>query len=916
MNNKYKETLLLGSTSFDMRASLKDKEPSFEKFWEENNIYQQKIMSNKAKPLFMLHDGPPYANGDLHIGHALNKSLKDFIIRWKNASGYHAPFIMGWDTHGLPIETAVAKTGVDRKTMDSASFRELCQKYALGQIENQISQFKRLGMFTDYENKYLTLMPDYEISELKLFAKMFNDGLIYKALKPIYWSPSSESALAESEIEYRDVKSPTIFVATKIVGVSKLPKNTHLVIWTTTPWTIPSNQLIAVGEHMDYAIVKPENDDRHFIIASSLVEKVAEQIGWTNVQTLDHVQGTDLINLEYEHPWYADKISKIVAGHHVTDEAGTGIVHIAGGFGEDDYMIAKSHSIEPFAPIDNQGKFTAEIMDQRLEGLFYEDANKVIGMHLQEMNKLLKLKFVTHPYPHDWRTKKPVIYRATLQWFVGLNKAKDKILKHVNQIETRPKWAKERLYQVLDDRTDWTISRQRLWGVPILGFYDQKDELVLNQEILNHTISTIEKLGINAWFSEPADTFLPSAYQGQGLKKEKDILDVWFDSGSSAIALEERFPEFKRPYDIYLEGNDQYRGWFNASMINSVVYDDKSPYKTLISHGMTTDEKGGKMSKSLGNGIDPIEFSNTSGADILRLWVASTDYTDDQKIGPEIIKQVSETYRKIRNTIRFILANLADFNPEKDYQKDLSSVDKYSLHNTTIFKNAAFKAYDNYQFNAVYNLTINFVTKDLSSFYLDFIKDILYVEGKNSVRRKQVQIVLFEQLWALIDVLRPILVHTIEEVYQNLPWTKNELSVHLLDNKVLNKLESDSFIETWNQILDLKNDVNKALEEAKNNQIVSKSFEALVELELKDDYQNLLDFIDVQDLSQIFIVSKIELKTKSNDFVEYKNSWINIKPRNGEKCQRCWAIFETLKNNELCERCFEVVDQNQGAICD
>ncbi|PPE05458.1 isoleucine--tRNA ligase [Williamsoniiplasma lucivorax] len=907
MNNKYKDTLILGSTSFDMRAGLKDKEPTIQKFWAEHQIYQQKIKSNQDKPLFMLHDGPPYANGDLHIGHALNKSLKDFIVRWKNASGYHAPFIMGWDTHGLPIETAVTKTGVDRKSMDAASFRELCHQYALEQIQNQINQFTRLGMFTDYATNYLTLRPDYEVSELKLFAKMFNDGLIYKALKPIYWSPSSESALAESEIEYRDIKSPTIFVATKIVENAQLPQDTHLIIWTTTPWTIPANQLIAVGEQMNYAIVKPANDTRHFIVATSLVQQVAEQIGWTNVQVVSHLQGHDLINLQYEHPWYENQFSKIVAGHHVTDEAGSGIVHVAGGFGEDDYMIAKAHGLEPFAPIDNQGKFTPEVADATLEGQFYEDANKIVGMKLQANNKLLKLKFVTHSYPHDWRTKKPVIYRATLQWFVGLNKAKKQILKHVDEIQTRPKWAKERLYQVLDDRTDWTISRQRLWGVPILGFYDQKDELVLNVEILNHTIATIEKLGINAWFSEPADTFLPDAYQNKGLKKEKDILDVWFDSGSSAIALEERFPEFKRPYDIYLEGNDQYRGWFNASMINSVVYDDKAPYKTLISHGMTTDEKGGKMSKSLGNGIDPIEFSNDLGADILRLWVASTDYTDDQKIGPEIIKQVSETYRKIRNTMRFILANLADFNPATDYQKELSSVDKFALHNATIFKNQAAQAYDHYQFNSVYNLTINYVTRDLSSFYLDFIKDILYVEGKNSLRRRQVQTVLFEQLWVLIDILRPILVHTIEEVYQALPWIKTAASVHLLDNKKLDQSQTDDFIEMWTKILDLKTDINKALEEAKNNQVVSKSFEALVELELKDDLKTILNFISIEELAQVLIVSKIVLTPKTNDFVEHKHAWIKIQARKGEKCQRCWAIFETLKDAEICQRCFDVV---------
>ncbi|AVN62415.1 isoleucine--tRNA ligase [Mesoplasma coleopterae] len=905
MKNIYKDTLLIGQTDFDMRAGLKDKEPVIQEMWETKNIYDQKQKINEGKPLFMLHDGPPYANGDLHIGHALNKTLKDMIIRWKNANGYLAPFIMGWDTHGLPIETAVTKMGIDRKKTPAVEFRNMCKDYALKQVANQANQFKRLGIFSNSDVKYITLTHDFEVSELRLFQKMYEKEMVYKALKPIYWSPSSESALAESEIEYKDVKSPTIFVAMKIVeGNEKIDTDTEIVIWTTTPWTIPSNQMAAVGENIEYNIIKANN--RKFILASSLVNKVAEQIGWETFEILETLKGPEVAGIKYAHPLYEQKINQVVIGHHVTDEAGTGIVHIAGGFGEDDYLIVKQHGLEPFAPIDDQGKFTNEIAEfnKELVGVFYEDANKIVGMDLDAKQRLLKLKFVSHSYPHDWRTKKPVIYRCTSQWFIGLDKAKEQILANVDKITTKPEWAKKRLYQVLEDRTDWTISRQRLWGVPIIAFYDENDKLVLNNEILAFAIDKIAELGTNSWFDKPADTFLPETYRNKNLRKEKDILDVWFDSGSSAIALSERFEKLPLPYDLYLEGNDQYRGWFNASMINSTIYSGKSPYKKLISHGMTVDEKGNKMSKSLGNGIDPIEFANTQGADILRLWVASTDYTDDQKIGPEIIKQIGESYRKIRNTMRFILANLFDFDPSKDYQSDLTEVDRYALHNLSVIKNKASEAYDNLAYNQVYNLVINYVTKDLSSFYLDFIKDILYIEQKDSLRRRQVQTVLYEQLWMLIDLLRPILIHTIEEVYQSMVNLQKVESVHLLDNKKQDFTESDEFLNKWNNIMILRDDVNKALEIAREEKIINKGFEAVVNVCLKDEFKNIES---TSELEKIFIVNSLNFTSDCSNLSEQKVAYVGVEPKQGAKCERCWGIFDTLINDEICERCNSVV---------
>ncbi|WFQ92562.1 isoleucine--tRNA ligase [Mycoplasma feriruminatoris] len=905
MSNKFKDTLLIGQTNFDMRANLNQKEPKFEQFWLDNQIYNKKMKLNENKKVFVLHDGPPYANGDLHIGHALNKTLKDFIIRYKNATGYFAPFIMGWDTHGLPIESAITKMGVDRKAMDSVSFRQLCYKYALEQVQNQANQFNRLGMFTDYETKYVTLTHDFEMSELRLFEKMYQKGLVYKDAKPIYWSPSSETALADSEIIYKDVTSPSIYVGCDVVN-SKEFENTQLIIWTTTPWSLPSNQLIAVGEKIKYSLIEVENLDKKFILASDLLNQVSQNIGWENVKVLKEFDANKLVGLNYVHPLYDQIISKVVLGHHVTSESGSGLVHVATGFGEDDFLIGKQNNIKPFAPIDNQGKFDDRIsdLDPELVGMFYLDTNKIITKRLEQSHKLLKLKFLTHSYPHDWRTKQPVLYRCTLQWFVNLAPVKDEILKNVDQIDTHPKWAKRRLYQVLDERTDWTISRQRLWGVPIIAFYDQKNNLVLNNEILNYAINKIEQVGTDAWFSLDADEFLPDQYKNKSLRKEKDILDVWFDSGSSAIALNQKYPNLKLPYDVYLEGNDQYRGWFNASMINSTIYSGISPYKQLVSHGMTTDEKGNKMSKSLGNGVDPIEFSNELGADILRLWVASTDFTDDQKIGKEIIKQISESYRKIRNTIRFILANLNDFNPQTDYQKTLSEVDMYSLANLTSFKNKVLQAYEELNFNLVYTLVMNYVTKNLSAFYLDFIKDILYINSKNDLRRRQVQTVLYEQFYCLIDVLRPILVHTVEEAYQNLNDNKVE-SVHLLDNREQNFVYDEQFINKWDKVMLLRDDVNKALEINRENKIINKGFEAIVYIKLDQEYEYLKE---IKDLSQIFIVNSIYFVDNiDNDFIRTNISSIKVEQKQGLKCQRCWQIFDNLVDDEICYNCNNVV---------
>ncbi|AUM62835.1 isoleucine--tRNA ligase [Spiroplasma monobiae] len=902
MEKNYKDTLLINQTSFDMKADLKTKEPNIQKEWKEKNIYKKKIELSKNKPTFVLHDGPPYANGNIHVGHALNKILKDFIVRWKNQTGFNSPYIMGWDTHGLPIETAITKTGVDRKAMSPVDFRNLCKEYALQQVANQSEQFRRLGIFTDYDCKYITLTDDFELSELKLFSKMVEKNLVYRDLKPIYWSPSSESALAEAEIEYAEVKSPTIFVACPVLENPEL-QNTCFVIWTTTPWTMPSNQLIALGKELDYVLVKPENDERQFIVARELMESVAEQIGWENLNVIKTFKGTDLTNIKYQHPWYEEKAGFTVIGHHVTSEAGTGLVHIAGGFGEDDFEIVKNNGLKAFAPIDDQGKFDVTVKDSRLEGIFYEDANKIIGMTLQEKGLLLKLKFVKHSYPHDWRTKKPVIYRATHQWFVGLFDVKTEIDNAiVDNVKTNPEWSKERLRNIIKDRNDWTISRQRLWGVPIIAFFDKEKQPQISKEIVDYAIEVIAQKGTNSWFELPADEFLPEQFKGLGWVKETDILDVWFDSGSSNLAIEQNF-NLRRPFDVYLEGNDQYRGWFNSSMINSVIYDGKPAYKQLITHGMTNDEKGKKMSKSIGNTIDPLEIANDLGADILRLWVFSTDFTDDQRIGQEILKQVSESYRKIRNTIRFMLSNLVDFDPKKDYQEQLTDVDKFALNNLTVFKEKYFNAMENYSFNSGFKLVNNYVANDLSSFYLDFIKDIIYVEAENSVRRRQVQTVMYEQLWVLLDVLKPVLIHTVEEAYQHIQNIEKVESIHLLDLREQKFAQSEDFNSKWKAVLDLRDDVNEALEKARNEKIIKKGFEAVVSLEVKKEFDFIKQF---EDLNQILIVNSINFSEPKEE-IKSKVANVSVELKQGLKCQRCWAIFDELKE-DICQRCFDVIN--------
>lgn len=755
-------------TEFPMRGNLPKREPAMQEKWAEMNIYEKVQEHTKGRPLFVLHDGPPYANGDIHMGHALNKVLKDFIVRYKSMTGFCAPYVPGWDTHGLPIEQALTNKGVKRKEMTVAEFRKLCAEYAYEQVERQREQFKRLGVRADWDNPYITLEPAYEAQQIKVFGDMAKKGYIYKGQKPVYWSPTSESALAEAEIEYQDKKSASIYVAFPVKdGKNVLEGDEKYIIWTTTPWTLPANLGISVHPELEYAIVKV--NDEKYIIASELFETVAKTLEWENAEVVKTVKGSELEYTVAKHPFY-DRDSLVMLGDHVTTDAGTGCVHTAPGHGEDDFVVGKKYGLEVLCPVDDKGVLTEEAPG--FEGLFYDKANKPITEKLEEVGALLKLTFITHSYPHDWRTKKPIIFRATAQWFASIEAFRKELLEAVAETKWVPAWGETRLHNMVRDRGDWCISRQRAWGVPIPVFYAENGDPIITDETINHVADLFREHGSNVWFEREAKDLLPEGFTHPGspngeFRKETDIMDVWFDSGSSHQAVLEERDDLQRPADLYLEGSDQYRGWFNSSLSTAVAVTGKAPYKGVLSHGFVLDGEGSKMSKSIGNIVVPKKIMDQLGGDILRLWVSSVDYQSDVRISDDILKQVAEVYRKIRNTFRFLLGNLDDFKPSENTVAvaELREVDRYMLVKLNDLITKVKEAYETYDFAAVYHAIHNFCTIDLSSFYLDFAKDILYIEGANHEDRRAIQTVLYDVLVALTKLVTPILPHTADEVY-------------------------------------------------------------------------------------------------------------------------------------------------------
>ena len=911
----YKETLLMPKTAFPMRGGLPNKEPKIQEEWDEKEIYQKSLEKNKGNTSYILHDGPPYANGGLHMGHALNKILKDIITRYKTMQGYYTPYVPGWDTHGLPIEQALTKKGVKRKEMSVSEFREKCKEFALNQIELQKKDFKRLGVSGDFDNPYITLKPEYEAAQLRLFGEMAAKGLIYKGLKPVYWSPSSESSLAEAEIEYHDKRSPSIYVAFDVKdGKNVVDEDAQFIIWTTTPWTLPANVAITVHPELTYGEYLV--DGHKYVVGKDLVDDVAENLGWNtdDIELVKEFSGKDLEYVEAQHPFLEDRTVLLINGDHVTTDAGTGCVHTAPGHGEDDYIVGTKYDLPVISPVDYKGVLTEEAGP--FAGEFYDKANKPITDLLKENGSLLKLDFITHSYPHDWRTKKPVIFRATPQWFASIDKVRQDILDAIEETHFKVDWGKTRIYNMIRDRGEWVISRQRVWGVPLPVFYAENGDIVMTEETVNHVADLVEEYGSNVWFDREAKDLLPEGFTHPGspngeFTKETDIMDVWFDSGSSHRGVLEQRPELSFPADLYLEGSDQYRGWFNSSITTSVATRNRSPYKMLLSHGFVMDGEGKKMSKSLGNVIVPEQIVKQKGADIARLWVSSVDYLADARISDEIIKQTADVYRKIRNTLRFMLGNVNDFNPETDAiaEADLLEVDRYILNRFREFTASTIKNYDNFDYLNIYQEVQNFINVELSNFYLDYGKDILYIEERSAHKRRSMQTVLYQIVVDMTKLLAPILAHTADEVWSYIPHVQEE-SVHLTDMPKVQDVDTE-LVEKWNTFMKLRDDVNRALEIARNEKVIGKSLEAKVTIGSNSDFDATEFLQGFEDLQQLFITSQAEVVDNVEGGASYAHGDIKVEHADGEKCQRCWNYSEDLGSvgelTDLCPRCQAVV---------
>jgi len=904
-----KDTLTMPKTAFEMRGNLNIKEPQILQKWKDENLYGLMLAKTKNQKPFFLHDGPPYANGDIHVGHAMNKILKDFIVRYRNMSGFYAPYVPGWDTHGLPIETVLAKQGINRKSMPLAEYRVLCEKYANEQVAKQSEEFQRLGIMGDFANPYITLSHDFEAAQIEIFGKMALDGLIYKGLKPVYWSPSSESALAEAEIEYYDVTSSSIYVAFKVKDTKGiLNGDESFVIWTTTPWTIPANLAICLNPLMEYGVY--ETSRGVFVFLKSLAENLGNELSLGEMKLRKSFIGKDLEGIVASHPLYG-RDSLVILGNHVTDDTGTGCVHTAPGHGEDDFKVGMQYHLDILCPVDSKGYMTDEA-GVDLAGLFYTECNTKVLELLNASGALLKETKITHSYPHDWRTKKPIIFRTTAQWFCSIEPIREQLLNEINSVKWYPTWGNVRLSNMVKDRSDWCISRQRAWGVPIPIIYAENDTPIIDKVLFDHFQKLFAEFGSNVWFQRDVKDLLPTGYTHASspngiFRKETDIMDVWFDSGSSHTgAMKNR--GYGYPADLYLEGSDQYRGWFNSSLIIGTARWGHSPYRTIVSHGFVLDGAGNKMSKSLGNTVDPNKVCNQYGADVLRLWVAGVDYQSDVRISDNLLKQVSESYRKIRNTLRFLHGNLSDgafgaFDYAKDATSSFDVVDEYILNKLNKVINNSLDYYEDYNFSGVLNEVSNFMVIDLSSFYLDITKDILYCDARNTLRRRQVQTVIYKTLNALIRLLTPILPYTCEELY-NLFTDKEVSSVQLLD-MVKKGQVNEKMLGEYDLLLSLRDDVLKALEESRGLGLIGSSQEATVYLNIKnDEVKKVFNRLSDIEKTRFFIVSKL-VETNKEGQKEYDTSSILVEANDKAKCIRCWNRFDDgiLNADGLCPRC-------------
>ena len=911
----YGKTLNLPKTDFPMRASLPQNEPNIQKEVFEQGLYEKMLRKNEGKTPFVLHDGPPYANGEIHIGHALNKILKDTIVRYKNLKGFYTPYVPGYDTHGLPTEKrAIQVLGLNRDEISVSKFRDTCRDFALGFVEKQTEGFKRLGVLGDWEKPYVTLKPEYEARQIGVFGKMYQQGYIYKGLKPVYWCTDCETALAEAEIEYKDCDTTSIYVKFKVEdSKGKFDcKDTYMVIWTTTPWTLPGNVGITVGGEYEYSIVNTGKEK--LIMATALVEEVMKYANIENYTTVQTLQGTDLEGVLCKHP-FLDRTSRVVLGSDDTIvvelDTGTGAVHTAPGYGKEDYLCGIKNGLDIVVCVDGKGYQTEAAGP--FAGLYYEKSNEAIITWLEENHYLLHKEKINHSYPHCWRCKNPIIFRATDQWFASVDKFRDKTIEEIKKVHWVPAWGEDRITSMVEDRADWCISRQRTWGVPIPMFYcEECGKEYITDESIKKIQAIFREKGSNSWFDLTPEELMPEGATcpecgHTKFKKETDIMDVWFDSGTShqGVLVERGLPY---PADLYLEGADQYRGWFQASILTSVAVNGISPYKEVLTHGWTVDGEGRKMSKSLGNGISPQEIIKEYGADILRLWVLASDYKTDVSLSKEILRQISESYRKMRNTARYILGNIADYNPEEVVEyKDLLEIDKWALLRLNKMVKECTESYDKYDFHAAYHAINQFCVTDMSNFYLDIIKDRLYTYKANSKERRAAQYTMYQILSALVRILAPMTCFTAEEIWKYMPHTKTENTESVMLDfypEVNKEWDNPELAEKWEKVMYYKELVAKKLEEARTEKVIGHSLNAKVTLYAKpEEYAFLEENKEI--LMTVFIISDLQIEKDNRK--EGDKVGVKVEMAEGEKCERCWmystTVGEDKENPTICHRC-------------
>ena len=924
----FKDTLNLPSTTLAMRANAANREVEIQKFWEDNKIYEKMLEKNRGNDSFILHDGPPYLSSDkIHIGHALNKILKDIVLKYKTQLGFYTPYVPGYDAHGLPIENAVVKNiKGGRSALTPLELRQKCREFAAKNLKGQEANFKRLGVLGDWEHPYVTIAPEFEAHQVELFWEMYKKGYVQKGLKPVYWCADCETALAEAEVEYADISSDSIYVRFEVKDYQKLYSKANInsnnklysVIWTTTPWTIPSNNGICLNSRFEYSIFEYNGDN--YFVATDLLDNFVKDVEWENIKVLGTLSGAEFERFKAIHPMYPDRESLIILGDHVTLEAGTGCVHTAPGHGLEDWEAGQKYGLPTFSPFDSKGCWTDEVPD--LKGVPYYKGNQIVIDRLKSIGALLKSQEIMHSYPHCWRCKHPVMYRSTPQWFVKVSMFKDLTLENIKKVDWYPASGEKRISNMVENRSEWCISRQRAWGVPIPILYCKKcGKPIITEETIKIISEKFRNESSDAWVKYEAKDFLPDGFKCEcgatEFEKENDIMDVWFDSGSSwSAVVKQRKEEFQSngkeviPVDMYLEGSDQHRGWFQSSLLVASATDGVAPYKSVLTHGFVLDGEGRKMSKSLGNIVTPQEVIKVYGTDVLRLWAASVDYRNDVKIGENLIKQLVEVFKKTRNTVRFLLGNLFDFDPENDYVKyeDLENIDKFALSRLSKLIKNVNESFKTYEFYKYFQHLQNFASTDLSSFYLDIVKDRLYTKGKKSLSRRACQTVMYETLLTLIKILVPVMPHQAEDIWQNTPEKlKNTESALLLDwAKAKDEWKNDKLDEDFTNLLKTREIVAKAIEPLRSSEpkIVGSSLEVDVEISSSDKFkQELLEkYSDV--LSDLYIVSHTNIKTSNEPLNEYSQDDYTVKvfKASGQKCSRCWKYRE-LNQDGICEDC-------------